>query len=93
MTPASKQYGRFVVEEELGRGGMGVVYRATEKLGSRTREIALKLIRADRAADRRAVESLLGEGALIQEIGHPNVVKVYNVGEAQGRPFVAMKYQ
>ena len=84
--------GRYEIVEELGRGGMGVVYRAKEKLGSRTRDIALKLIRADRSADRRAVESLLGEGALIQEIGHPNVVKVYNVGEAQGRPFVAMKF-
>ncbi len=84
--------GRYEIVEELGRGGMGVVYRAKEQLGSRTREIALKLIRADRAADQRAVESLLSEGALIQEIGHPNVVKVYNVGEAQGRPFVAMKF-
>ncbi len=84
--------GRYEIVDELGRGGMGVVYRAKEQLGSRTRDIALKLIRADRAADRRAVESLLSEGALIQEIGHPNVVKVYNVGEAQGRPFVAMKF-
>ncbi len=84
--------GRYEIVEEIGRGGMGVVYRATEQLGSRTRDIALKLIRADRTVDQKAVEGLLYEGALIQEIGHPNVVKVYNVGESDGHPFVAMKF-
>ncbi|MEP5575484.1 MAG: serine/threonine-protein kinase [Erythrobacter sp.] len=92
LEPGSTFAKRYQIVEEIGRGGMGVVYRATEKLGSRTREIALKLIRADRAADTKAVESLLAEGALIQDIRHPNIVTVYNVGLADDRPFVAMQF-
>src|SRR5690606_6863726 len=51
-----------------------------------------KLIRADRLVNQAAIDKLISEGALTQDIRHPNVVAVYNVGEADGQPFVAMEY-
>lgn len=83
---------RYTVVDTIGQGGMGVVYRATEELAGKIREIALKLIRADRLADDRAVDKLISEGALTQDIRHPNVVAVYNVGKAGDQPFVAMEF-
>ncbi|MEP3050453.1 MAG: serine/threonine-protein kinase [Erythrobacter sp.] len=84
--------GRYTIGEKIGQGGMGMVYKATEDLAGRTRNIALKLIRTDRLGDQRAVDKLISEGALTQDIRHPNVVAVYNVGEAEGHPFVAMDF-
>ena len=83
---------RYTIVERIGQGGMGVVYRATESLGNTGRDIALKLIRADRLADDKAVDQLVHEGMLTQNIRHPNVVAVYNVGVAEEKPFVAMEY-
>ncbi len=83
---------RYTIVERIGQGGMGVVYLATEELAGKQRKIALKLIRADRLADQRAIDKLINEGALTQDIRHPNVVAVYNVGESGGKPFVAMDY-
>ncbi len=83
---------RYTIVDTIGQGGMGVVYRATEELAGKIREIALKLIRADRLIDDRAVDKLISEGALTQDIRHPNVVAVYNVGKAEGQPFVAMEF-
>jgi len=92
LEPGSLFADRYTIVERIGQGGMGVVYRATETLGSRDREIALKLIRADRLADQKAIDRLVGEGVLTQDIRHPNVVSVYNVGVAADKPFVAMEF-
>ena len=92
LEPGAVFAGRYTIIEQIGQGGMGVVYRASEELAGRTRDIALKLIRADRLADQKAIDKLISEGALTQDIRHPNVVAVYNVGEADGQPFVAMEF-
>ncbi len=92
LAPGSIFAGRYTVVEKIGQGGMGVVYRAKETLAGRDREIALKLIRSDRLTDQKSIDKLLSEGALTQDIRHPNVVGVYNVGDAGGQPFVAMEF-
>ncbi len=73
----------------LGRGGMGVVYSARQlSLG---REVALKLIDADRWTDERAMLRFRREAELAAAIEHPNVVPVYATGAEQGFAFLAMK--
>ncbi|MEZ6030827.1 MAG: serine/threonine-protein kinase [Hyphomonadaceae bacterium] len=80
---------RYRIIEEIGRGGMGVVYRANDPVTQR--DVALKLIRGDRLAGNDAVKRLVREGVLARDIRHPNVVAVYDVGEVKGLPFLTME--
>jgi TolB-like protein/tetratricopeptide (TPR) repeat protein len=81
--------GRFVVRGELGRGGMGVVYRAEDPtLG---RPVALKLLPAEAARTFHAREQLLAEARAAAVLDHPNICTVYEVGEsAEGELYLAM---
>ncbi|WP_375398595.1 serine/threonine-protein kinase [uncultured Sphingomonas sp.] len=82
---------RYTIESIIGRGGMGIVYRARDKIGDR--EVALKLIRSDRlGGGEQAVQRLLSEGVITQDIRHKNVVAIYNVGQVEDRPFVSMEF-
>ncbi len=81
---------RYLIDGIIGRGGMGVVYRAKDKLSDKT--VALKLIRPERLAGEAAVKRLIAEGITARDIRHPNIVAVYDVGEAKGQPFVSMEY-
>jgi serine/threonine-protein kinase len=76
--------------EEIGRGGMGIVYRARHR--ERGRIVALKLIRAGCVTRPAEVEQFRSEASLFVNREHPNLVPVYEVGEHAGGPFVAMKY-
>jgi eukaryotic-like serine/threonine-protein kinase len=79
----------YAVLGELGRGGMGVVYRARDT--RLNREVALKMIlRAD--ASRMTVARFWAEAEVMAAVKHPHVVQVYELGEADGRPFMAMEF-
>src|SRR5215510_11226576 len=79
--------GRFVIRARLGEGGMGVVLAADDPdLG---RPVALKLVRDDTAASLRA--RLLREAQAMARLEHANVVRVFEVGTADGRLYVAME--
>ncbi|MXO91964.1 serine/threonine-protein kinase [Pontixanthobacter aquaemixtae] len=82
--------GRYTVNSLIGRGGMGVVYRATDRHGER--DVALKLIRPDVLAGEESVKRLISEGVTTQDLSHDNIVRVYNVDEADGLPYVAMEF-
>lgn len=92
-TPArAVSIGRFEIERELGRGGMGIVYLARDpKLG---RRVALKVMRDDclHVSDTVARARLMREAASMAALCHPNVVSIYDVGECDGGHFVAMEY-
>src|ERR687884_997563 len=80
----------FRIERVAGRGGMGVVYRATQLgLG---RPVALKLIAEERAADPAFRERFERESRLTAAIDHPNVIPVYAAGEEGGHLYLAMRY-
>jgi len=81
---------RYEIEAVIGRGGMGVVYKASDQLTKQT--VALKLIRPERLAGSNAVEKLIAEGVTARDIRHPNIVAVYDVGQSNGQPFVSMEY-
>ena len=81
--------GGYVLETELGRGGMGVVYRARdEALG---RAVALKVVASSLAASRVFRERFRREAQLMATIEHPNVVPVYRAGQDGGRLYIAMR--
>lgn len=81
---------RYTIENVIGRGGMGVVYRAIDKVSGKT--VALKLINASHLGGERAIKRLIEEGVTARDIRHPNVVAVYDVGLSGEQPFVAMEY-
>jgi serine/threonine protein kinase len=74
---------------ELGRGAMGVVYRARQR--SLNRLVALKMILDGEYAGPEQVTRFRREAELIARLQHPNVVQIYDVGEQDGRPFFAME--
>ena len=85
-----ERVGRYRVEAELGRGGMGVVYRAHDPELDRT--VAIKVVHQRRHASLRARERLLREARTLAQLSHPNVVEVFEVGEHAGQVFIAMEF-
>ncbi len=89
LEPGDEFASRYTIEGCIGRGGMGVVYRAHEKATGR--KVALKLIRPGRAFSQSDLDQLVTEGVTAREIRDPNVVAVYEVGQQDGQPFVTME--
>ncbi len=83
-------FGGYRVESQIGRGGMGVVYRATDL--SLERPVALKLIAPDLAEDVSFRERFLREPRLAASLDHPNVIPIYEAGERDGQLYLAMRY-
>ncbi len=82
--------GRYRIIGLLGRGGMGEVYRATDlTLGQ---SVALKFLPAEAAGNDRLLERFAGEVRVARQVSHPNVCRVYDLGEVDGAPFISMEY-
>ena len=81
--------GRYVILDSLGRGGMGMVYKAYDpELG---RQIAVKLVRVKGRHKKSAQERLLREAQALAQLSHPNVIAVYDVGTFGDDVFIAME--
>ncbi|MGC4119167.1 MAG: serine/threonine-protein kinase [Myxococcales bacterium] len=91
LLPRGTAIGRYLVLEQLGAGGMGVVYAAYDP--QLDRRVAIKLLRTDSAAPSSADEKarLQREAQALARLSHPNVVAVHDVGEAGTDTFVAME--
>jgi hypothetical protein len=85
----SKTLGQYELVEVMGRGGMGVVYRAIDH--QLDRQVALKVLRNDFSGDAEFIRKLEDEAAITAGINHPHVVKVYTTGTAGGRFYIAME--
>jgi serine/threonine protein kinase len=84
------QLGRYVIRTKLGAGGMAEVYLADDRqLG---RRVALKFLPPETEDDTVAQRRLLREARAAATLDHPHICSVYEVGEADGRQFIAMQY-
>lgn len=85
-----RRYGRYQIEMELGRGAMGVVYKAHDP--QIDRRVALKVLRRRRTSSERHRQRLLKEAHAIGRLSHPNIVTVFDVGQDHGTVFLAEEY-
>lgn len=90
--PAAKgpprEFGKYILHEEIGRGGMGVVYKADQR--GRGRAVALKLVRMGALASEAEIQRFRNEAEAISELSHPHIVAVYDVGEYDGQLYYTM---
>lgn len=82
--------GRYEIIEELGKGGMGKIYRAFDR--KIDVEVALKLVKSEIAADKKTVERFRNELRLAREIAHRNVCRMFDLNEEKGIYYITMEY-
>jgi predicted Ser/Thr protein kinase len=84
-----RRFGRYSLLSQIGRGAMGVVWKARDPALDRV--VALKLIAAGQFADPREVDRFRKEAQAAAQLSHPNAVPVYEVGEHDGQPYFTME--
>ncbi|MEE8580518.1 MAG: protein kinase [Myxococcota bacterium] len=84
------QPGRYQIEAELGRGGMGIVYRAKDTVLDRI--VAYKVLPDTLKENPQALQNFLREAKAAAKLNHPNIVTVYDTGEQDGRYYIAMEF-
>jgi serine/threonine protein kinase len=90
LTTGSTFAGRYQIIEELGKGGMGKVYKVHD---TKIKEkIALKLIKPEIARDKKTIERFSNELRLARKIRHKNICQMFDLGEEKGTHFITMEY-
>ncbi|HVE13336.1 MAG TPA: serine/threonine-protein kinase [Elusimicrobiota bacterium] len=82
--------GNYRIESELGRGGMGVIYEATD-IGLR-RKVAIKRLREEFYQDEAGLDAFLREAQLVASLRHPNIVEIYSIVKDKGRVYLVFEF-
>ncbi|HJW98835.1 MAG TPA: protein kinase, partial [Terriglobales bacterium] len=90
FVPGTLLAGRYRVIALLGRGGMGEVYRADDL--TLAQPVALKFLPETSSHDSASLERFRNEVRIARRISHPNVCRIYDIGEADGLTFLSMEY-
>ncbi len=88
--PDGVQLGHFVIEERIGMGGMGAVFRATDQRLQRV--VALKVLSPEQSLDASAVQRFKNEGCSAARLDHDNIARVFYIGEDKGLHFIAFEF-
>jgi serine/threonine-protein kinase len=89
LPPGPRLIGAYEVLDTLGRGGMGIVYKAYQ--ASLKRVVALKMI-LDPGAEEQALTRFRTEAEAVAQLQHPNIIQIYEIGEHDGRPFLCLEF-
>ena len=81
---------RYIVQEEIGEGGMGTIYRALDSVLDRV--VALKVLSKSLSRNERALKRFLREAQSAGKLHHPNIVNIYDIGKENNKLFIAMEY-
>jgi serine/threonine protein kinase/tetratricopeptide (TPR) repeat protein len=90
LTTGTTFAGRYQIIDELGKGGMGKVYRVLDK--KLNEEVALKLIKPEISSDKKTVERFSNELKISRKIVHKNIARMYDLNEEKGTRFITMEY-
>lgn len=82
--------GPYLLQERLGAGAMGTIYKARDEFLDR--DVAIKILKRELGQDIETVQKFKQEAAAIAQLNHPNIAKVYTFGEQKGQPYLAMEY-
>ena len=89
MIQTPSDFGHFLLEKELGHGGMGGVYLARDKMLDR--RVGIKVMLKSLGADPKFVERFQREAQAAARLNHPNIAQIYSFGQEQGMPYIAME--
>ena len=81
---------RYRIKRRIGEGGMGVVFEAIED--SKERSVAIKVLSSDGLSDPEVLQRFRREGSRFNKLRHPNIVRVYGMGRARGRLYIASEF-
>src|SRR5579859_5786930 len=87
---AGEGLGGYVLEEEIGRGSMGIVYRG--KQIALERDVAIKVLPRSLAKDASYVARFIREAQIVAGLNHPNIVQIYDAGQQDGLLYFVMEY-
>jgi eukaryotic-like serine/threonine-protein kinase len=90
LSPGTSIGARYEIVRMLGQGGMGAVYQAHDK--ELDRQVAIKVIRADMASNPEILRRFKQELILARQITHKNVIRIFDLGQAEGIKFITMEY-
>ncbi|HJS74948.1 MAG TPA: serine/threonine-protein kinase, partial [Vicinamibacteria bacterium] len=90
FTPGAILLSRYRIIERIGQGGMGEVYRADDL--TLDQPVALKFLPEELSRNARSLQQFKSEVRIARQISHPNLCRVYDIGEADGRQFLSMEY-
>src|SRR5215472_14555061 len=89
LTQGSVIGGRYEILSPLGRGGMGVVYRARDRVLEET--VAIKVLRSEKAYAAEMLQRFRSEIRLARRVAHPNVCRIYEYGEDGGLQYISLE--
>src|ERR1700752_4863655 len=82
--------GPYTVDSQIGRSGMGIVYKARDE--SLNRFVAIKVLTEQLTEDSTFLHEFFREAKAAAGLSHPNIVQIFFIGEDQGRPYFVMEY-